>query len=199
MRWGVLLLLGLGAGCAGSSGSAGSGPSGVAPSTPGASAQAVGPDDVLEISVFREPDLGGTYRVEPDGRLSFPLVGRVEVHGKTPGAVAKSIEAKLSDGYLKNPQVIVFVKEHNSRKIHVLGQVNKPGIFSFQAGMTVIHAVSLAGGFNKLASTNGVRVTRRTDDGEQKYKVAVGDIRKGDAPNFQLRAGDIVYVPEAMF
>ncbi|MCK6546328.1 polysaccharide export protein [Myxococcota bacterium] len=158
----------------------------------------LGEGDVIEIKVFREPDLGGVYQVTREG-LEFPLIGQVQVLGKEAHEVGEEIRARLSDGYLKQPQVTVLIKEHNSRKIHVLGQVAKPGSFIFESGMSVIQAVTNAGGFNPLAATNRVLVTRVVDGNEKKYVVPVGDIGRGNAPNFMLEPGDIVFVPEAIF
>ena len=111
--------------------------------------------------------------------------------------VATESRGRLADGFLRNPQVTVFVREQKSQKVHVLGQVTKSGSFAYEAGMTVIQAITTAGGFAPLAATNSVKVTRI--DVEQPFSVPVDDIRKGQSPNFLLQPGDIVYVPEAIF
>jgi protein involved in polysaccharide export with SLBB domain len=158
----------------------------------------LGEGDVIEVKVFREPDLGGVYQVTREG-LEFPLIGQVAVMGKEAFEVGEEIRKRLADGFLKQPQVTVLIKEHNSRKIHVLGQVSKPGSFIFESGMSVIQAVTNAGGFNPLAATNRVLVTRVIEGNEKKFVVPVGDIGRGNAPNFMLEPGDIVFVPEAIF
>ncbi len=160
---------------------------------------ALGVADVVEVKVFREEELGGVYRVNPDGAIDFPLIGQVRLLGKTPEAIAEVIRARLAEGYLVDPQVSVFVREQNSQKIHVLGQVSKTGTFPFEVGMSVIHAITKAGGFSKLAARNSVSVTRLESGKERRYVVPVGDIGAGKAPNFQLRPGDIIFVPEAIF
>ncbi|MCC7384174.1 MAG: polysaccharide biosynthesis/export family protein [Deltaproteobacteria bacterium] len=165
----------------------------------GEPAPVLGAGDVIEIRVFREPDLAGTYRINENGELEFPLIGKVNLRDKTAEQVATEIRTKLSQGYLRDPQVAVFVKEVNSRKIHVLGQVNRAGTFGFEPGMTVVQAVTNAGGFTKLASVNGVTVTRVVDGKEQTFKLKVGEITSGDAPNFELWPGDIIFVPESLF
>lgn len=159
----------------------------------------LGEGDVVEIRVFREPDLAGIYRVNPNGEIDFPFIGKVPLLGKNADVVAEEIRARLSAGYLQNPQVTVFIREHNSQKIHVLGQVNQAGSFAYQPGMTVIQAITLAGGFTKLAATNRVRVTRVSDGPEKIFDVPVGDIGSGRAPNFELLPGDIVFAPESIF
>lgn len=158
----------------------------------------LGDGDVIDVRVYREPDLGGIYRVTRE-KVDFPLIGAVELHGRDVTAVAEEVRARYEKDYLKNAQVSVFLKEHNSRKVHVTGQVVKPGSFAFEAGMTVIQAVANAGGLGKLAASNDVKITRVVN-GEQKTEIVrVGDIQRGNAPDYALAPGDIVFVPEAIF
>lgn len=159
----------------------------------------LGPGDVFEARVYGEPELSGAYRVGPKGDIVFPLCRRVTVGGLTANATAERLRACLSDGYIRNPYVSVIIKEYNSKKIFVFGEVQKPGTFVFEDGMTVIQAVTLAGGFTKGASQNGTSVTRLVDGQEVKMKVPVQDIALGKAPNVALLPGDIVFVPESLF
>ena len=159
----------------------------------------LGTGDVIDIKVFREPELAGMYRLNSNGEISFPFIGSVRVDGKTAFELGEEIRTRLASGYLQNPQVTVFVREYHSQKVHILGQVAKAGTQGFQPGMTIIQAVATAGGFTKLASTNRVRVTRVVKGNEKKYLIPVGDIRNGNAPDFSLLPGDIVFVPEAIF
>ena len=146
---------------------------------------------------MEEADLTGSFRISEEGTIDYPFCGRLSVSGLSQGALADRLTACLKDGYLKNPQVTVFLKEFNSQKIFVLGQVNKPGTFLFEDRMSVVQAVSLAGGFSKLAAKNSVIVTRRVDGSEQKFKLPVESIAEGRHANFTLQPGDIVYVPES--
>lgn len=157
----------------------------------------LGTGDVIDIRVFQEADLTGSFRISEEGTIDYPFCGRLSVSGLSQGALADRLTACLKDGYLKNPQVTVFLKEFNSQKIFVLGQVNKPGTFLFEDRMSVVQAVSLAGGFSKLAAKNSVIVTRRVDGSEQKFKLPVESIAEGRHANFTLQPGDIVYVPES--
>lgn len=159
----------------------------------------LGAGDVFEARVYGEPELSGAYRVGPKGDIVFPLCRRVTVGGLTANATAERLRACLSDGYIRNPYVSVIIKEYNSKKIFVFGEVQKPGTFVFEDGMTVIQAVTLAGGFTKGASQNGTSVTRLVDGQEVKMKVPVQDIALGKAPNVPLLPGDIVFVPESLF
>lgn len=177
----------------------GQAPPPTAPAAPLA-ADVLGPGDVVEVRVFREEDLAGTYRVGDDGTIEFPLIGSVQLVGRKPEQVGEEVRARLADGYLVDPQVSIFVKERKSQKVHVLGQVNKAGSFTFEPGMSVVQAITNAGGFTKLASQNRVTVTRVGEDGKKNtFQVPVGDIGSGKAVNFQLNPGDIVFVPEAIF
>jgi protein involved in polysaccharide export with SLBB domain len=160
----------------------------------------LGPGDVFDIRVFGEEDLSSTFRVASDGSIDFPLVGVVNVDGKTPTEVAKAVESGLKDGdFLKNPQVSIFVKEYNSKKISVFGQVKQPGTFPYRDGMSVVEAISQAGGFTSMARKNDTTVIRVVGGKKERFQVAVESIGEGGASNFVLRTGDIVFVPERIF
>lgn len=156
---------------------------------------AVGPGDVFEVRVLGQEGLTGAYRVEDDGTVLYPLIGKVKVDGLTPPAIAQRLARGLRQGYLRNPQVSVFVKEYNSKKITVFGQVQKPGIFLYKDNMTIIQAVSEAGGFTNLADQDGTIVTRTVDNRKHRIPVRVQAIGEGREQNFVLRPGDIVWVP----
>lgn len=177
----------------------GQAPPEVVPNVPLA-ANVIGTGDVVEIRVFREKDLDGTYRVGNDGTIEYPMIGTVTLKGRRPEEISEEIRTRLAGGYLVDPQVTVFVSERKSQKVHVLGQVNQSGSFSYESGMTIVQAITNAGGFTKLASQNSVTVTRIGPNREKvTFKVPVGDIGSGRAANFELSPGDIVFVPEAIF
>ncbi len=157
----------------------------------------LGPGDVVEVRVYEEKDLTGLYRLGPDGGFTFPLVGPVAAAGQTPNALAATLTERLKDGYLRDPQVSVFVKESNSKKVFVLGEVARPGTFTYDDQMTIVQAVTLAGGLKTLAAANRLRLTRVVDGQEQQYEVPFEDISSGRAPNVSLRPCDIVFVPES--
>jgi polysaccharide export outer membrane protein len=168
-------------------------------SEPAPAATTLGVNDVFEVRVFEEKELSGVFRVGADGSVSYPLCGRVEVGGLDASAVADRITACLKKGYLKSPQVSVFIKEYNSKKIFVLGQVQKPGTFTYEDQMSVVEAITRAGGFTRVAAKNQVVINRLVDGKEQRLKIPVEDISLGLAPNFVLQPGDIVFVPESFF
>lgn len=160
---------------------------------------AVGPGDLFDVRVFGHQDLTSTYQVAQDGTINFPLIGMLAVDGKTATEIEKDIQTRLADGYLKNPSVSVRVTEYRSKKVSVFGQVRSPGTFPFSENMSVVEAISRAGGFTGMAKKNSVRVTRREEGATRRIQVAVEDIGQGRAPNFLLRPGDVVFVPERIF
>jgi len=159
----------------------------------------LGVGDTFEVRVYGEADLSGTYRVEADGSITMPLAGQISVDGLDPKAAAQRIAERLSQGILRNPQVTIFVKEQTSKKIYIVGQVAKPGTFSYVPSMSVVEAISAAGGFTPLAAKNDTTVTR-TDQGQKTiFKIPVDDITTGKAKNVYVLPGDIISVPERLF
>ena len=154
--------------------------------------------DVFTVRVYQEKDLSGTYRVGADGTIRFPLVGTVEVSGKTPELVADTLKTRLQQGFLREPQVTVFVKEFRSKKVFVLGQVAKPGTFSFEQGMNLIQVITLAGGFTNLAARSRTLITRISKGKERRVIVDADEISQGTQPNITLSPGDIIFVPESI-
>jgi len=160
----------------------------------------LGPGDVFEIRVYRQEELTGTYEISPECSVSYPLLGTLEVCGKSPPEIGRQVRDGLADGYLKNPQVSVLVKEYRSKKVSVFGQVKTPGTLAYAAGMTVVEAISEAGGFTEMARKNAVTVTRVIKGSEKtRYTVPVEAIGEGHADNFMIRPGDVVFVPRRVF
>ncbi|MBN1652971.1 MAG: polysaccharide biosynthesis/export family protein [Deltaproteobacteria bacterium] len=160
----------------------------------------LGPGDVFEVNVYGDKDLSGKHKVAKDGSIDFPLVGRVVVAGKEPTEVSEDIARKLIEGeILLNPQVSVFVTEYVSKRVSVVGAVSRPGTFPMSSGLTVVQAISLAGGFTSLASRNETLVTRRDNQKTERFRVPVERVAEGRADDFALQAGDIIYVPERLF
>lgn len=157
----------------------------------------LGPGDVFEVRVFYgSKELKAMYRVSAEGTIQFPYIGEVVVADKSPAEIELEIQQRLADGYLKSPIVSVFVKESNSKKVSVFGQVREAGTFPYTDGMTIVEAISRAGGFTPMARKNAVTVTRKQSSGEQRFTVPVESIAEGKASNFMLRPGDVVFVPE---
>ena len=159
----------------------------------------LGPGDLVEVRVFQEADLSGAYRLSPEGTVDYPLCGKVQLGAMTSSQAADALTTCLANGYLRKPQVSVLIREYNSKKIFVFGEVQKPGTFPYEENMSIVQAVTLAGGFTKVASKNSTQVTRAVDGLEKKIRVPVEDIGNGRERNFSLEPGDIVFVPESFF
>ena len=161
----------------------------------------LGPEDVLEVTVWRNQDLSRTVVIRPDGKISLPLIGDVQASGSTSAEVAKKIAARLTE-FKENPNVSVSVKEVNSYFIYVLGEVLKPGKYPIKSYATVLQGVSLAGGFTQYASKNKMQVIRTLTNGngiESQLRIPVpyNDLvsGKGEIENFSLKSGDTIVVP----
>ncbi|MEM9460380.1 MAG: polysaccharide biosynthesis/export family protein [Myxococcota bacterium] len=157
----------------------------------------LGPGDLVEIRVTDQEELSGEYEVSEDGTIRFPWIEDVEVVGQTQGELARSIEAKLADGWLRQPQVSVKVVSRQNREVSVLGQVNAPGSYPFKERLTLVQAISLAGGMNPLAHTKRIKLIRETDGGRQTYEIDVRKILESKREDLPLLPGDVIFVPEA--
>jgi polysaccharide export outer membrane protein len=155
------------------------------------------PSDLLEIRVAKQDQLTGEFEIDSAGMISFPHIGSVASSGKTPLQIAAEIHDRLADGYLRDPQVIVRIKERRSKRIAVFGEVRRGMIIPFNDGMTILEAISVAGGFTPRAWENAVKVTRKTQTGAQEFTVPVNRIATGKAAPFFMRPGDSVYVPKS--
>jgi protein involved in polysaccharide export with SLBB domain len=170
------------------------------PATAPSQDMTLGPGDTFEVAVYDEKDLSGKYRVADDGTINFPLVGSVRVAGRGPTSVASAIEKALQDKQiLRQPSVSIFVIEYTSKRVNVVGAVQRPGSLPWMAGMGVVQAISVAGGLTSIAAGNDTIVTRQEGGKPRRYKVSVRRITEGQEQDFVLQAGDTIYVPERIF
>lgn len=156
----------------------------------------IGPQDVLQIDVWKEPEISRTIPVRPDGKISLPLLNDVQASGLTAMGLAASLRESLSK-YLNNPQVTVTVTQINSRRIYITGEVNHPGTFPLLPNMTVLQGLSEASGFTQFAKLKAIYVLR-TENGKQvKHFFNYKEVIKGNSAeqNIPLQAGDIIVVP----
>ncbi len=161
---------------------------------PNSKAYKVGPRDVLEITVFKVPDLSKTVQVSEAGTLNYPLAGEIVAGNKTAREIEQELTKILGTKYLQNPAVTVFVKEHNSQRVTVEGNVGKPGVIPMAGGMTLLQAIAQAGGLGVTAEKT-VIVFRMVDGKRLPAKYDISDIRGGNAEDPQLESGDVVVVP----
>ena len=154
----------------------------------------LGPEDVIEVFVWKEPDLSTTVVIRPDGKISLPLANELEASGKTALELQAEITEKLRR-YVTQPVVNVMLKQINSLKISVLGEVRKPDVYRIKNRITVLDAIAMAGGFTDLARPNRVVVLRTTPAGTERIKINVKQLvaDAAGAP-FYLQAQDTVYV-----
>lgn len=160
-------------------------------STPGAAAYKIGPQDVVEISVFKVPELSKSAQVSEAGTVNLPLVGEVIVAGKTAREFEKELTRQLGAKYLQKPQVTVFIKEYNSQRITVEGAVKRPGVLPIQGTMSLLQAVAMSQGLEE-SSDDTVLVFRNSNGARKAARFDVSEIRTGAADDPQLMAGDVV-------
>lgn len=156
----------------------------------------IGPEDVLHISVWKEKDLDRKVLVRPDGGVSFPLVGDMQVSGRTPLEVQDEIRSRLQR-YVPDAEVTVSVDKISGYTVFILGEVNNPGQFTLGRYVDVVQALTLAGGTTPYASERNMQILRRQDGREVTYRFDFRDIKRGQKleQNIILQSGDVVVVP----
>jgi len=161
------------------------------------------PEDVLEITVYEQPDLYTKTRISSQGIIAFPLLGKVQVSGFTVSDVEGKITELLEKDYLVNPQVQIFIEEYHVKQISVLGAVNESGKYDMvpEKKTTVLEAIAMAGGFTDVANMNGTRIIRYENGAAKIIPVKVTNITKKGMKeeDVSLEPGDIIFVPESFF
>ena len=156
----------------------------------------VGPSDILNIYVWKEPELTQDVTVMSDGRITFPLIGEIMAQGQSVTALKETITEKLR-AYVTAPEVTVILRESHSRRIYTVGKLNRPGAYPLAADMTVLQAISTAGGFAEWAETKNILIIRRTDKREMQlrfdYEGFIGG--KKVEENIILQPNDTIVVP----
>jgi len=156
----------------------------------------IGAEDVLNISVWKEPEVTRTVPVRPDGKISLPLINDIQAAGLTPAQLTGLIMEKLNK-YFTDPQVTVIVTAINSRRIYILGEVNRSGTYQLLPNMTVLQALSGAGGFSQFANLKGIYVLREENGKQIKFPFNYKEVIKGNRPeqNILLKPGDTIVIP----
>lgn len=192
---GLLLFL---SACASSGGTAGAPP----PSSEhSVDSYHIGIDDIVQVSVWRNPELGITVPVRPDGKISVPLIGDVSAGGRTPDQVAKDIQGRLAV-FVRDPQVAVILTDLRSHeylsRVRVTGAVRQPISIPYRQGMTVLDAVLAAGGVTEFAAPAKSDLYRKIGESTRSYAVRLDHILEdGDlSTNFKVAPGDVITVPE---
>jgi len=196
------LFLSLALGACATSGNAQLGPP-PADTTAAVETYQIGVDDIVQVTVWRNPELGITVPVRPDKKITVPLVGDVVAGGRTPPEVAADIQGKLA-AYVRDPQVAVILTELRSHeylsRVRVTGAVRQPVSIPFRQGMTVLDAVLAAGGVTEFAAPDRSDLYRKNGADTRSYEVRLDRIlNHGDlTTNFKVAPGDVITVPERM-
>jgi polysaccharide export outer membrane protein len=162
----------------------------------------IGINDVLEVSVLQPEQLVTPVTVAPDGSITFPYIGNVIVKGRTLGQIQEEIQTRLADGYMKYPVVSVSLLESRSRKFFVYGEVARPGTYQIHENVTVLKAISMAGGFSKYGSASSVKVLRPRKEGAgyDTIKVSIKGVMNGHSESdILVQPEDVVVVSEGIF
>jgi polysaccharide biosynthesis/export protein len=157
----------------------------------------IGNNDVLAVSVWKEPDISRSVPVRSDGKISLPLAGEIQAAGITPLKLEQTIASKLQN-YISQPEVTVIVQQINSQRFNILGMVSRPGSYSLTNSSTVLDAIALAGGFRDFAKQKSIYVLRQNSDGTQsRMPFNYKDVIKGrnSAQNVTLQPNDTIVVP----
>ena len=157
----------------------------------------IGPEDVVGVLFWREADMSGDVTVRPDGRITLPLIGDLTAAGLTPETLRGQIQTAAAK-YLADANVTVVVRQINSRKVFITGQVNSPGAYPLTAPRTVMQLIALAGGITEFADTENITIMRQEPGRTRSFKFNYKDVAKGKKleQNLQLQPGDTVVVPE---
>ncbi len=160
------------------------------------------PGDLLEVTVFKEEDMSRVARINTNGTITFPLVGIVKVSDYSLAEAEKILTENLKR-YFKNPQVSILIKEYANNTVYVLGQVKKPSSLKIppEKNLTVLEAITSAGGFTDIANTSKVKVLRMENGKQKSIDVDVSQITKQGKKSLDinLMSGDVVFVPQSMF
>lgn len=160
--------------------------------TPGNAAYKIGPQDVLEISVFKVPDLSKSVQVADVGTVNLPLVGEIRAAGKTAREIELDLTEKLGAKYLQSPQVTVYVKEYNSQRVTVEGAVKKPGVYPIRGKTTLIQSIAMAEGLDNASASSNVVVFRQVNGKRTAARFDLDEIRAGRGDDPVMRPGDVV-------
>lgn len=155
--------------------------------------------DLLRVQVFQEDDLTREVRVSQEYRIVLPLIGMIDVRGKTVSQLQATIRELFDRDFLVNPQVNVFVIEYAQRSVNVLGSVNTPGAVMFpqEQGLTLLDAIARVGGFSRLADRRKIKLTRKVDGRTASYIINADEIIEGSSKDsWPLLQDDVIFVPE---
>ncbi len=162
--------------------------------TPGNGAYRIGPLDVLDVTVFKVPDLAKIVQVADDGTINYPLVGEVRVAGQTAHELERQLTAKLSGKYLRSPQVTVLIKEYNSQRVTLIGSVKSTGVYALKGETSLMQVLAMAGDIDTNVASGNVVIFRKHDGKRYAARFDADAIREGKAADPGLEPGDVIVV-----
>ena len=157
----------------------------------------IGINDLIEIRVYGESDLTRVYRINSSGIIIYPIIGKIKVIDRSLYDLTKEMEEKLKKNFFKSPQITIFLKESNSRKVYILGQVKKPGAYSYKHKLTLLKLIASSGGLTNVADINKVILKREIDGKVNSITIEASLIIKGLIDDLLLSPEDIIYVSES--
>jgi len=157
----------------------------------------LGINDLIEIRVYGEKDLTRVYRINSSGVIVYPIVGKIKVIGKSVYEVTEEIEKKLKNKFFKNPQVTIFLKESNSRKVYILGQIKRPGAYPYKHKLTLLKLIATSGGLTNIADMKKIILKREINGKVKSITINISLIIKGITDDLLLSPEDIIYVSES--
>lgn len=157
----------------------------------------IGPQDLLEISVFGLDELNKTVRVSEAGKITLPLLGEIEIGGLTKNELERKLQDLLRKDYLQNPQVTIFIREYQSGRVSILGAVGNPGVYELVGNQTLLQVIALAGSLTDEAGDEIIILRKQPNGKDQSVRISIDDLmRMGDASlNIRLQSEDIITVP----
>lgn len=160
--------------------------------------------DKVNIKIFPEDQYirGGQYEITPEGNITLPLLGKIQIMDKTMGQASDTLKEIINKDYIVDPEVVVEMLGYKQETFVILGQVQKPGTFNFPAGVqefTFLQAISMAGGFSQVANIKKIKIIRQ-DGGQRKIiRINAENIIGGESPDLEIKAGDVIHVSESLF
>jgi polysaccharide export outer membrane protein len=162
--------------------------------TPGSNAYKIGPLDVLDVAVFKVPDLSKTVQVGEDGTITYPLIGQVHAAGRTAHDLEVDLKHKLGEKYLRSPQINVLVKEYNSQRVTISGAVKTTGVYAIKGRTTLLQVIAMAGDIDGSTASGDIVVFRTVDGQRTAARFEADLIKNGKADDPEMLPGDVVVV-----
>jgi polysaccharide biosynthesis/export protein len=162
--------------------------------TPGSNAYKIGPLDVLDVAVFKVPDLSKTVQVAEDGTITYPLIGQVHAAGRTAHDLEVDLKQKLGEKYLRSPQITVLVKEYNSQRVTISGAVKTTGVYAIKGRTTLVQVIAMAGDIDNSTASGDIVVFRTIDGQRSAARFDADAIKNGKADDPEVLPGDVIVV-----